>query len=82
MQEASVGNEALRRGDEESDREIARKKNFRADLARVFAVLAFALFIGGFSAVSAPVPTATVMWIIAGFLLIGAAVCSAINLMQ
>jgi hypothetical protein len=82
MWEAYMGSEALRRGVQASDREKARRKNFRSDLARIFAVLAFALFIGGFSAVSAPVPTATVMWIIAGFLLIGAAVCSAINLMQ
>lgn len=40
------------------------------------------MFVCGFAAVSAPVPTATVLWFVAGALLIGAAVCSAINLMQ
>lgn len=77
-----MGRKALQRRNAPSDREIARRKNVRSDLARIFATLAFALFICGFAAVSAPVPTATVMWILAGGLLIGAAVCSAINLMQ
>lgn len=44
--------------------------------------LAFALFFCGFGAASAPVQTATVLWSIAGILIVAAVVCSILTFVQ
>lgn len=74
-----MGPESIRRGDEESDREIARRKNILSDISRILVAVAFSLFIIGFSCVTSPVTTATICWILALLFFLTAAALSAVN---